>query len=408
MKTAWRVVLLLLVLPGAYAQRQQLDVLGFQPPAAGGAAWTETRSKDYVLYTAINQQRGTFAQIAVYVSRASGGNPPQDFQDEWLDLVEKHGKVNRRPAPAPQDAGGGWQVLQGEARVTGGSGEYTCRLTVYVGGGRVTSVVANYSDPAYLSEIQKVLASVQPVKLAAAAAPAAASSSGAPKTAGARPELWMGLKAGAWNQSASGGFFDLAKTQAEWKVVYPDGDYYPYLPNEGLLSFDRGKSKADAEQGASWGKFSFAGGKGRFQSRFEDIAVEAAGPTVLKKTGSVFSYYKSTDVTGLTLQGSWSYIPASEKDPYYGEPGCRPVIYLDKNGAFDDRGIFVSDCSNPGRSPEDAPGTGRYRIQDYTLVLEYAGGRRRQVAFCGAMDKNPASANEVLYIGGNPFFKRTP
>jgi hypothetical protein len=176
----------------------------------------------------------------------------------------------------------------------------------------------------------------------------------------------------------------------------------------GLLAFDRGPSKADAEEGASWGKFSFSGGKGRFLSRCEDVPVETAGASVLKKTGSAFSYYKSTDVTGLTLQGSWSSIPASEKDPYYSEPGCRPVIYFERGGAFDDRGIFVSDCRFPQRYPEEAPGSGRYWIKDFTLVLEYAGGRRKQVAFCGVMDKNPASANEVLYIGGNPLFKRTP
>jgi hypothetical protein len=40
-------------------------------------------------------------------------------------------------------------------------------------------------------------------------------------------------------------------------------------------------------------------------------------------------------------------------------------------------------------------------------VLEYADGRRKPVAFCGLMDRSPASADQLLYIGGNSFFKRS-
>lgn len=406
MKTLVQAFLLLLAAAGAHAQVQQLDVLSYQPPAG---PWSEKRGRDFVLYTLIDSSRGSFAQFALYVSRESSGDAAADFEAEWRDLVEKTGTVDERPVPAARDAGQGWRVLRGEAQVTGPSGQYTSLLTVYVGGGRVTSVLANYSDPSHLPELRTLLAGVQPTgtAVAAAAGPEAAST-GSVSAAGAGPraELWMGLKAGAWNQSGSGGFYDLAGIRAEWKVVYPDGEYYPYLPSQGLLDFDRAKSRADANEGPSWGRFTFSGGRGRFQSRFEDVRVEASGPTVLMKSGSVFRLYRSVDVTGLRPQGSWSSIPRSETDPYYGEQGCRPVIHFDRSGRFDDRGIFVGDCRYPERYPEDAPGTGRYRIQDFTLVLEYADGRRRLVAFCGVMDKNPAVVDQVLYIGGNPFFKR--
>ncbi len=49
---------------------------------------------------------------------------------------------------------------------------------------------------------------------------------------------------------------------------------------------------------------------------------------------------------------------------------------------------------------------GIYTISDYTLSLRYNSGRTKTLSFTGALRNNAAVNNDLIYIKGNPFFKR--
>ena len=106
------------------------------------------------------------------------------------------------------------------------------------------------------------------------------------------------------------------------------------------------------------------------------------------------------------VQNTKSSRPNWTKDPYYSQPGCRRVVYFNPDGSFDDRGIFVSDCSKPNRHAEDAPGKGKYSINNFTIVFKYDDGRVVYKAFTGVADKDPFNEDYVYYIGTNPFYKK--
>ena len=220
-------------------------------------------------------------------------------------------------------------------------------------------------------------------------------------------EVWMGVKSGAFNMSNdyySGNYYDLSKNRMSYIVTYPDGNYTAReMPKEGLLYFNINSPDASAY---TWGKYTKTSKGIYIKSSFEDKNLAYLTKDKLQEPGWVNPYYKCKPVDGLKPDGSWSYIPNSEKDPYYDEPGCRQVIYFTKDGKFTDRGVFISDCRYPDKYPEDAPGEGTYEIKKFSLILKYNDGRTVYKSFTGALANDPFSQNDVLYIGRIAFFKR--
>ncbi len=215
-----------------------------------------------------------------------------------------------------------------------------------------------------------------------------------------RPEVWMNMQ----YKSISNNFNLMGKIKPRFYVIYPNGDYYPHFPPEGLLTF------SNANKNESWGTFTIKGTKGKFQSKYESIEVEKTSATQMKKTGYTFSFYKCVPVDGLVFEGQWGSFSEWRKDPIHGNPagfngsGVRGVIEFKKDGSFTDHGIFVTNLSMPMQYPGNAPGKGTYSISHFTVLLKYDDGRTIHKAFTGIADKDPAVDNKMIYIGTNPFF----
>ena len=220
-------------------------------------------------------------------------------------------------------------------------------------------------------------------------------------------EIWMRIKIGAWNMSNGvygGNYYDLSKNRMGYTILFPDGSYTgDEIPGKGFIGFSRNAPEAS---GYTWGKYIKQGNTLSLKSDYEDTKLVFRAADVLENSSSSFLYYKCKMVDGLRLNGSWSYVPNSENDPYYDEPGCRQVIYFKDDMTFDDRGIFVSDCNYPNRYPQDAPGKGIYSISNFTLILRYEDGRVVHKSFTGALMNDPFINNDIIYIGGNNFFRR--
>jgi hypothetical protein len=336
-----------------------------------------------------------------------------EFENDWnLFVASKYqviGMVNRKTT----SFGNGWNMTTGQANIKSGNLRMWVQIRNFIKDKKKATVLFFATDDQQLNSIQQFMSRLQlnetPDISPTILSPDKNSVTYKPndQIAG-KPtaEVWMRTEPGAWNISGdhhTGNYYDLAKSKMTWRVVFPNGEMVNDLPREGLLYFS--KSSPDASQ-YTWGRFSGKNGMANFKTPFETHDVVYKEKDVLQEQNSAFLYFKCKPVDGLRLNGSWSYIENSEKDPYYDEPGCRQVIYFSSDGRFSDHGVFVADCTQPNKYPEDAPGSGVYTISNYTLSLKYSGGRTKYLSFTGALRNDPAVNNDLIYIKGNPFFKR--
>ncbi|MDJ1479111.1 hypothetical protein QNI16_01370 [Cytophagaceae bacterium YF14B1] len=384
-----------------YAQQETFDLTTYIPPQG----WKKEQKKDVVTYTITDQKAKTWCTLALYAGIASKGSSNQDFSSEWQQLIVSQYNSVGSPQINPIRNVNGWQMKSGGAEFVFNKTNALAMLTTFTGYGKCISIVVLTNGEQYLATIQNFISSVTLQGGDGKSTATPVSSSGTkPIPTGQKATVWMNVQLNPLDGSDHENIAT-ASANVKFYVVYSDGDYYPEMPSAGLQSFDKNRSQTGKDK-ESWGKFSLQNGKGAFRSKYENIQVEQVNLTQLKKVGYAYNFYKCASVDGLTLQGRWSYIPNWSKDPYYSQAGCRQVIYFSKDGTFDDRGIWVSDCRYPTKNPQDAPGKGTYRIQNFTIILTYLDGRIIHKAFTGVADKNPATYPDLLYIGTNPFYSK--
>ncbi|HRE64919.1 MAG TPA: hypothetical protein PKU77_14105, partial [Ferruginibacter sp.] len=219
-------------------------------------------------------------------------------------------------------------------------------------------------------------------------------------TAGPKADVWVYVRATVTDITTL-----TAKYKPNYFLVYPNGDYYPGFPLDGLHTLDNTKKQND-----SWGKMIMNGNKGKFQSKYDVIELEKVSPGLMKRPGYTFQLRKMVSVDGLLLDGEWGPYADWEKQPHlsaagYNGTGVRNVIAFKKNGSFTDYGFFVTNLSRPNEAPERAPGKGTYAIKNFTLLLKYDDGRMIYKAFTGAGSINPAKVDKAIYINESPCYK---
>lgn len=206
-------------------------------------------------------------------------------------------------------------------------------------------------------------------------------------------EIWMGLKTGSTGNWAN----------LDWKIVLPNGDYFNQLPPEGFLDFSKNQT------GGTWGTFTMNGNTGVFTHPYETIEVKKISETELEKVGYTNRLYKLASVDGVKLSGKyvngapgWS---TGGNYPYSANQ-AQPMIEFTTNGTFNDMGAFVTNFTMPDQYPERAPGNGTYEIKNFTLILNYADGRKITKAFSGSLNNKVTVASELVFVGGNPFYNK--
>ncbi|RDC55293.1 hypothetical protein DU508_17115 [Pedobacter chinensis] len=205
-------------------------------------------------------------------------------------------------------------------------------------------------------------------------------------------EIWMGLKTGSTGNWAN----------LDWKIVLSNGDYFNQLPIDGFLNFSRNQT------GGTWGTFAMNGSTGTFTNQYETIQVKKISDTELEKVGYTNHVYKLASVDGVKLSGKYNTIPNWSTIPNYPynatEP--QPMIEFTAAGTFKDLGAFVSNFSMPNQYPERAPGNGTYEIKSFTLILNYADGRKITKSFSGVFNNKITATSELVFVGGNPFYNQ--
>ncbi len=68
-----------------------------------------------------------------------------------------------------------------------------------------------------------------------------------------------------------------------------------------------------------------------------------------------------------------------------------------------DEGLFAVFLTSGG---DDRPGSGRYELRDFTVILRYDDGRVRHEGFTGFMGADPARMDDRIFIRRAPLQKR--
>ena len=289
----------------------------------------------------------------------------------------------------------GWQIHTGLAAFQKEGLSGVALLTTATAGGKMVNILLVTNTDVFKNEIQTFLSSVKlPETVAKTSESPVREPVRTPGSSKGKAELWS-----VWrltNTDPLNGA-SILKRITDIYAVYPDGDYFPHVPYEGLEDLDR------SYQAGSWGKFTIRGNKGRFKNNYEDIPVTKRSAYTWTRT-VIPGLFQSLSVDGLRIEGAYTHVsPDWGKDPklnYLSGLGCQFVINFKKDGTFDDRGIFSTNLNNC------TGGKGTYSIENFTITFRYSDGRVVRRLFTAPPTRNPATYTETYYIGHTAHYKK--
>lgn len=389
----------------AIAQQKQFDIVSYNLPKG----FTEEKTADRLTFTKDGGVKG-FCIITVFKSIDASNNSKKNFDLSWDELLKKMIPVNQ-PQMQPTVTDDGWITEVGSSAFEKDGIQGTAILLSSTQNEKLVNIQVLLNGEDYIKDMSAFL---ETVKMKAIASNTGGQ--GSPAVENKKPsnskkaidEIKTGPKADVWVYVRAS-VTDITTLTAKYKpnyfIVYPNGDYYPGFPLDGLHTLDNTKKQND-----SWGKMIMNGNKGKFQSKYDVIELEKVSPILMKRPGYTYQLRKMVLVDGLLLDGEWGPYADWEKQPHlspagYNGTGVRNVIAFKKDGSFTDYGFFVTNLSAPNQEAERKPGKGTYAIKNFTLLLKYDDGRMIYKALTGAGSINPAKVDKVIYINENPCYK---
>jgi len=143
---------------GVSAQTTEaFDLATFQPPIG----WKRQDKDGVVIFSNINEQKGSYAMITLYASGISSGNAKSDFESDWLEFIAGQLGAKARPEVEPARKADGWDVVTGGAAFENAIGPAAVLLSTYSGFGRKFSIAAVFNSQDSLPAIEAFASSVK-------------------------------------------------------------------------------------------------------------------------------------------------------------------------------------------------------------------------------------------------------
>ena len=363
----------------AAAQTKTFDLVTFTPPKG----WDETVTADAILYSK-EDTKGDACTLRLYRSISASSDSNTNFDKAWESLVRDSLGVTSAPEREAMIEEKGWRAESGYAQFTYQGANCVVALIAMTRGSQLVNLVVITNSADFEKEITAFSDSFsfKPAAPVASQPPAAVKEGGA----GPIPEVWM------VNKFKIKPGYDVVQMTPVWVAFFPNGDYFPYFPEGGFWNFDLKRS------GQSWGKATHQGNTIAARSSYGNIDFVKKGPEHMESPNYTSNtWYKCRSVDGLRLEGAYTpdldvynkttgFLPAPEK---------RPIIFFKKDGTFINEGLSYA---NVTRSPDYALGSGTYQIKNFSLILNYADGRRVQVGFVGIKNVDPAGEPTTYFI----------
>ena len=373
----------------ASSAQERFDVTTFNAPKG----WRKEVSPggDIIRYTKEDATKNVFAMITIFKAVPAGADSKANFDSAWEEFAQKTMNAND-PQMSPVRNQNGWEVQSGLAAFQKDGIGGAAMLATASGESKMVNILLVTNTDIFQTEIESFFASVKfqtiPAKSIEQRATTVDRSAIRSKD---KPELWI-------NRRIATSIYANPPTVSDLYLIYPNGDYFPNVPYEGLINVNR------SFQPESWGRFTMNGTKGRFKNNYDEIAVTKRSATVMDKDGYTYAFYKFLPVDGLRIEGAYTHVsPEWGKDPqldYLSGPGCQFVINFKKDGTFDDKGIFSTDRNNC------TGGKGTYSIENFTITFKYNDGRVVHRLFTAPPTRDPAAYDETIYIGHTAHYKK--
>lgn len=370
--------------------QEKFDIITYPSPNG----WAKSSTLDTMTFSQ-EDSNGNFCLITLYRSIDAGNNAKSNFDLSWESLVQEQlgtGKAEMQP-PSTDD---GWETQVGSAPFEKEGLRGAAILLTSTQNSRMVNILVLINSDAFQSEMETFLSSLDIAQTSTSQPNSNSNSVKNPsKSTKEKPELWANMR------YVPKDYYDVTagtKPISDYYIIYPNGDYYPDAPYEGLHNFDK---SVNAE---SWGKFTMNGSKGRFKNNYNDIPVTKKSEIYMEKDGYTHGFHKCMPVDGVRLEGFYTHVaPNWGKDSqldYLDGAGCQFTIQFKKDGTFDDKGIFSSstyDCTG---------GKGDYSIENYTITLRYNDGRIVQRLFTAPPSRTISNYDETIYIGTTAYYKK--
>jgi hypothetical protein len=398
-----RLAFLLIVAASAMAQeRLEFPRYSIEVPAGWSS---QIEGQGWVIHPAGGANECGIAPVGSGMELGSGLTRAEARRQMWTNAVNGRRVLQSNPTENSRDPSGRtWTV--DSAAIEEGGGVYVLALAVVELNGRAEGFLVVSTPQAierYQSTIDAVFNSVRAraAPTATSAAREKAPSSGQPNPLGSPGP---GRLAGVWTATTHelrygvGGLANQAVVTE--LILFADGAALFGMPPEGLLGFDRKAHRARSPE--RWGTYTLRdkrlaitrAGKeqqyavlstGALENRYMEGGVERTGARYLPRPS----------LDGVRLEGEVrrkDHWPAPGNTSGIGTlPGCT----FAGDGTFrDEKLMWIVLPEREGASKEAhekrvAPGRGRYRLEHWTLVLEYDDGRVNQVSFVATNREQP-------------------
>lgn len=148
-------VMLLLIGFTGFGQTETFDLATYVPPKG----WKKEQKDFAVSYSTVNQQNGTWCQLAIYQSINGSGNAVGDFNTEWNSIVVKAYHPSTTPTPKVETADG-WTACSGASTFQWQGKESIVLLTTIEGYGKLMSITVLMNNQDYIKEVEAFLNSI--------------------------------------------------------------------------------------------------------------------------------------------------------------------------------------------------------------------------------------------------------
>jgi hypothetical protein len=203
------------------------DIATFQPPPQ----WKRQTKDGVVIFSTLNEQKGTYAMITLYGSGESSGNAKNDFNSDWQQFVVGQLGITGSPQIEPVRNTEGWAIVTGGTSFQNEQGTSAIILSTYSGYGKTFSATAIFNSQDHLPAIEAFAASIKLRKPETRPQPAAANN--AVSIIG----TW-GKSAGvhmSYGDPVAAGMAGYSKDQYTFNA---DGTY-TFVPKTFRMSFDK-------------------------------------------------------------------------------------------------------------------------------------------------------------------------
>src|SRR5678816_1424083 len=106
---------------------ETFDIATFQPPPQ----WKKQTKDGVVIFSTLNEQKGTYAMITLYSSGESSGNAKNNFDSEWQQFVAGQLGIKGSPQIEPVRNTEGWAVVTGGTTFQNEQGTSAIILSTY-------------------------------------------------------------------------------------------------------------------------------------------------------------------------------------------------------------------------------------------------------------------------------------